>query len=258
MRFARICLVIATVGFMSVILPTRMDGQETQQLNQTGQQTEARSAERSGDEHQRAQEELKKQTHQRILGIFPNFNTSFVQDAAKLTSRQKFQLAFRSAIDPVTFMVAGIDAGFEQASNTFPSYGQGGEGYAKRFGASYADSFNGGMLGNALFPALLHQDPRYFRKGSGPFSHRLLYAIASTIRTRGDNGRWQPNYSNVLGNFAAGGISNLYYPAEDRGFGLTVGRALTVTAEGALGSIFVEFWPDISAKLSGKNKTNRK
>src|SRR5215467_6699257 len=122
LTFARLCLVIATAGFMSVILPTRMDGQETKQLNQTGQQTEAGSEERSGDEHQRAQEELKKQTHQRILGIFPNFNTSFVQDAAKLTPRQKFQLAFRSVIDPVTFMVAGIDAGFEQANNTFPSY----------------------------------------------------------------------------------------------------------------------------------------
>jgi hypothetical protein len=229
-----------------------MNGQETQQPPR------ARQAEPSENNHQRAEDDLKKQEHQRIMGVIPNFNTSYNQNAAPLTARQKFRLAFRSAIDPVTFLTAGFVAGIEQARDTFPEYGQGGEGYAKRFGAAYADSFNGGMLGNALFPALLHQDPRYFRKGSGPFSHRLFYAIASTVRTRNDNGRWAPNYSNVLGNFAAGGISNLYYPESDRGFVLTTQRALVVTAEGALGSIFVEFWPDISAKLFGKNKPNHK
>lgn len=200
-------------------------------------------------EQERSERELEQQKHQRILGVFPNFNTSYIPDAAALSGRQKFSLAFRSAVDPITFAVAAVDAGGSQVSNRFPAYGQGLKGYAKRFGASYTDSFNGTMLGGAVFPALLHQDPRYFRKGTGPFMPRLLYAISTTVRAKNDSGEWMPNYSNVLGNLAAGGISNLYYPANDRGAGLTVQRALVVTAEGALGSIFVEFWPDISGKL---------
>jgi len=167
---------------------------------------------------------------------------------------QKFELAAKSALDPFTFAVVGVDAGLNQAQNEFSGYGQGAKGYAKRFGASYADSFNGTMLGNALFPVLLKQDPRYFRKGTGSFGGRVLYALASTVRCKNDDGKWAPNYSNVLGNVAAGGISNLYYPAADRGPGLVFGRALTVTAEGAIGAVFVEFWPDISRKFFVKHR----
>lgn len=193
--------------------------------------------------------EVHAQEHQRILGVMPNFNTSNVPDAEPLTARQKFELAAKGALDPFTFAVAGLDAGLSQAENNFPEYGQGGLGYAKRFGASYADSFDSTMIGNALFPVLLKQDPRYFRKGTGSFARRFLYAVMSTVKCKNDNGRWAPNYSNVLGNIAAGGISNLYYPPADRGAGLTFQRAATVTAEGALGAVFIEFWPDISRKL---------
>lgn len=126
------------------------------------------------------------------------------------------------------------------------------QGYAKRFGAAYVDSFDGNMLGNALFPVLLHQDPRYFRKGTSSFTSRLLYAISTTVICKGDDGQWHPNYSNVLGNLTAGGISNLYYPSSDRGVELTFQRALTVSAEGAIGAAFYEFWPDISRKLFHK------
>jgi hypothetical protein len=100
---------------------------------------------------------------------------------------------------------------------------------------------------------LLHEDPRYFRKGEGTVKRRALHAIASTVWSRNDNGTWGPNYSNVLGNLTAGGLANLYYPSTDRGLGLTLQRAATVTAEGALGAIFVEFWPDISNKVFHHN-----
>jgi len=193
--------------------------------------------------------EVRAQEHQRILGVMPNFNTSNVQDAEPLTPGQKFDLAAKGAFDPFTFAVAGLDAGLSQAENSFPEYRQGALGYAKRFGASYADSFDSTMIGNALFPVLLKQDPRYFRKGTGSFMSRLFYAMASTVKCKDDDGKWAPNYSNVLGNIAAGGISNLYYPPSDRGAGLTFERAATVTAEGALGAAFIEFWPDISHKL---------
>lgn len=205
------------------------------------------------DEHERAERELKKQQKQRILGVIPNFNTSYVQDAATLSTRQKFRLALRSAVDPFAFVAAGLDAALEQSRNGFPGYGQGAQGYGKRMGAAYADAFSGSMLGGAIFPSMLHQDPRYFRKGTGSFGSRFFYAVSTTVRAKNDSGRWAPNYSNVLGNLAAGGISNAYYPATDRGLSLTFERALTVTAEGAIGAIFVEFWPDISSKLFHKH-----
>src|SRR5580698_1183712 len=98
----------------------------------------------------------------------------------------------------------------------FRGYGQGAQGYAKRFGASYTDGFVGTFLADAVLPSVLHQDPRYFYRGTGSIRSRALYAMASAVICKGDNGRWQPNYSNVLGNLAAAGISNAYYPASNR------------------------------------------
>ncbi|HEY7212439.1 MAG TPA: hypothetical protein VH477_19340 [Bryobacteraceae bacterium] len=199
-----------------------------------------------------AAEQIKQQERQRILGVIPIFNVSNIPDAVPMTPRQKFRLAMRSALDPATFFIAGADAGISQWQNDFSGYGQGAQGYFKRWGASYADTFDSALLGNAVFPSLLHQDPRYFRKGTGSFGSRLWYAVLTTVRTKGDNGRWQPNYSNILGNIAAGGVANLYYPSTDRGVGLTFERAFTVTAEGAIGGFVLEFWPDISRKFSKK------
>jgi hypothetical protein len=200
-----------------------------------------------------AAEQIKRQEHQRVLGVFPSFNVSNIPDAVAMTPKQKFELAFKSATDPVTFVIAGVDAATSQLENDYSGYGQGAEGYFKRWGASYADTFDGDMLGNALFPSLLHQDPRYFRRGTGSISSRLWYSLMTTVRCKGDNGNWQPNVSNLLGNIAAGGIANLYYPSTDRGAGLTFERAFTVTAEGAFGAVFLEFWPDVSRKLRKKH-----
>ena len=111
----------------------------------------------------------------------------------------------------------------QQAQNTFSGYGQGAQGYAKRYGAAFADVAIGTFIGSAILPSLLKQDPRYFYKGTGSTRSRILYAIANSVICKGDNGRWQTNYSNILGNLAAGGISNLYYPAQNRnGAGLTL------------------------------------
>ncbi|MGC2403801.1 MAG: carboxypeptidase regulatory-like domain-containing protein [Acidobacteriaceae bacterium] len=201
----------------------------------------------------KAEEQLKQQERQRIAGIVPNFNVSYQQDALALSRTQKLRLAWHTATDPVTFAIAGFDAGLSQAQNEFPGYGQGAQGYAKRFGASYADNFDGTMLGNALLPILFKQDPRYFRRGEGSFSSRLLYSLSTTVWCRNDSGSHGPNFSNILGNLAAGGISNLYYPSTDRGAGLTFERGLTVTAYGSAGGVFNEFWPDIARKIL-KNK----
>ena len=191
-----------------------------------------------------AADQLKAEKKQRLLGIVPAFNTVQSGTAAPLTKGQKFDLWYHSSIDPFTFVVAGIDAGIEQAENSYPEYHQGFEGFAKRYGASYADSVDGNFWGNAVLPSLLHQDPRYFRLGHGSPKGRLWYAVLSTVRCKGDDGRWEPSYSNVLGNLIGGAISNAYYPASDRGVGLTLERGFTVTAEGAIGAVAYEFYPD--------------
>jgi hypothetical protein len=189
-----------------------------------------------------AEEQIKAQEKQRVLGVFPNFYTSYVWNAAPLTSKQKFRLALRTSIDPTVFVVTGVTAGIEQWQNYFSGYGQGSQGYAKRFGAAYSDAFISTMIGAAILPSVFHQDPRYFYKGTGSIGSRALYAISTVVRCKGDNGRWQPNYSNVLGNLASAGISNLYYPSTDQhGAQVTMDNALIGTAEGAISALIQEF-----------------
>ncbi len=212
-------------------------------------QIEPASASPALSQQELAEQQVRQQEKQRIAGVVPNFNVSYNGDAVPLSPRQKLHIAFRSAVDPVTFGVAGVDAGRSQIQNEFPGYGQGLQGYGKRWGAAYADNFDGTLLGNAIFPILLKEDPRYFRRGTGSFSSRLFYSLSTTVWSKRDNGKWGPNYSNVLGNLAAGGISNLYYPASDRGADLTFERGFTVTAYGALGGVFNEFWPDVARKI---------
>ena len=179
---------------------------------------------------------------QRVLGVFPNFYSSYDWHAPPMLARQKYALAFRSMIDPMTFAGAGMIAGVEQWRDTFPGYGQGVAGYGRRYGAAYANSFTGRMLGGAAFPSLFHQDPRYFYKGSGSVVTRALYAISTALITKGDNGRWQPNYSHVLGNFTAGAISNLYYPASSQGLSLTLLNGALETAGDAATDFMREFF----------------
>ena len=190
-----------------------------------------------------AEEQIKDQEKQRVLHVIPNFYVSYVPNAAPLNARQKFELAWKTTVDPVSLVVVGAIAGVQQAQNDFSGYGQGAQGYAKRYGASYANLVAGTFIGSAILPSVLKQDPRYFYKGSGSKRSRLMYALASAVICKGDNAHWQANYSNILGNLAAGGLSNLYYPTEDRnGAGLTFENALIgIGASGAV-SVFEEFF----------------
>lgn len=189
-----------------------------------------------------AQAQVQLAEKQRVLGVIPNFYAAYVWNAEPLNARQKFQMAWRMSVDPVSILTSGSMAGIEQAQNSFAGYRQGARGYSRRFGAAYADYVSSTMLGQAVFPALLRQDPRYFVKGKGSVVSRGLYAITSSVMCRGDNRRWQPNYSNVLGNVTAAAISNAYYPATDRhGAGLLIRNSMVSTAAGAIGGLFQEF-----------------
>jgi hypothetical protein len=213
-----------------------------------------KSTQPSTSQQDQAAEDLKREEKQRILGIMPDFNMIDNAQAPPLSPKQKFHLFWKSSTDPYAFFVASFVAGVGQAKNSNPEYGQGAEGYFKRFGASYADSFDGNLWGNAILPVWLHEDPRYFRMGSGPIGKRIIHAALSTVWCRRDNGTWGPNYSNVMGNFIGGAISNAYYPDANRGAGLVFTNGLTVTAEGAIGAQLVEFWPDILRHY--RNKKN--
>jgi Carboxypeptidase regulatory-like domain len=204
-----------------------------------------------------AQEQMKEAEQQRVLGVIPNFYSSYIWNAAPLSPKQKFELAFRSKLDPVAFVSSGVTAGIEQRANRFPGYGQDAQSYAKRYGAAYATGALGRLIGSALLPSLLHQDPRYFYRGSGSIPSRTLYALSAALICRGDNGRPQPNYSNVLGDLAAGGISNLYHPAGDRGVTLTIDNALIAIAANAASNVVREFLlrgltPRVPAYANGK------
>jgi len=173
-----------------------------------------------------AEQQLKVQEQQRVLAIIPNFFVTYIHgNAVPLDAKQKFELAWRSTIDPITIVVTAGIAGVEQAKNDYSQFGQGAQGYGKRFGTTYADLMTGTYFGAAIYPTLLKQDPRYFYNGQGTRKSRLLYALGSSVFCKGDNGRWQPNYSNFLGNITAGGLANFYYPSNHRGVGRTFERA---------------------------------
>ena len=188
-----------------------------------------------------ALEQIKEQEHQRILGVLPNFYTSYIWNAAPMPSKLKFELAVRALIDPVSFLAPAGVAAVQQERNRFPGYGQGSEGYAKRFGASYADAVAFRVLGSAIFPAILHQDPRYFYRGSGSPRSRILYALLATVICRGDNGRLEPNFSRALGSFSAAGLSNVYRAPADRSLGRTLRNGIVIMGTGSITNVLREF-----------------
>lgn len=200
------------------------------------------------NDRKKAQEQLDNQFHQRVFGVMATFNTTNNKDALPLSTSQKYVLFFRSAIDPWPFVLTAVGAGLDQAQNSFPEYGQGAEGYAKRWGAGYTDYFTGNLLGNAVLASALKEDPRYFQKGTGSFAARALWAAGGTVWCKRDNGSWGPNYANVGGNLLGAAVSNLYYPASERTVGDTLERGFTVTAQAIIGSEVIEFWPDIARR----------
>lgn len=195
--------------------------------------------------HDLAEEQLKQQEKQRVLGVMATFNTTRNQNALPLSPGQKYQLFFKSATDPWPFGLNAVVAGIGQADDSYPAWGQGMGGYATRFGAAYSDYFIGNFFGNAVLPSLWHEDPRYFQKGNGPVATRFLWAAGSTVWCKRDKGGWGPNYANVIGNLVGSSIARAYYPASERNVTDTITDGLTVSAEGIVGAEVIEFWPDL-------------
>ena len=165
---------------------------------------------------EQAREQLKTEEKQRVLGVFPDFLVSYSPNPAPLTAAQKLHLGWKIIVDPVSLVGTAISAGIDEARNNHPEFGQGAEGYAKRFGAQYANRVSHVMIGRVVMQSIFHQDPRYFYKGTGSFGSRALYAIGTAFVAKSDKGQWQFDYSDVLGGIASHEISTLYYPTTSR------------------------------------------
>jgi len=192
------------------------------------------------DPVQVATEQLKVEEKQRVFGIVPNYYVSYETNPAPLTSKMKFALALKVSTDPVTAAGVGLVSAARQAADS-PNYGQGWDAYGQRVGAVSADAFTDIMIGGAILPSLLHQDPRYFYQGTGSTGSRMRHAIFSPFVTKGDNGKSQPNYSSMGGDLASAAISNLYFPSSNRGVGLVLGNFALGTAERIGAALAQEF-----------------
>ena len=203
------------------------------------------------DAGQLAIEQIQAEEHQRILGIIPNFYVSYDHRFAPMSTKLKYKLALRTATDVVTIGAAAFTAGIDQAADT-PAYVEGTRGYFERFGANYASGASDILIGGAVLPALLHQDPRYFYQGTGTTRSRVLHALASPFEAKGDNGEWQFNYSSIGGDLAASALTNVYYPRQDRGVGLVFSNTLLLTGGRMISGLAQEF---LLSRYTTKSKT---
>lgn len=192
----------------------------------------------------------KTRSENHIFWVIPNYRSDENQSATTtLAPGAKFKIAIQDSFDPAAFLVAGVFAGMSMAQRQYAPFGQEALGFARYYGGAFADQAIGNIMTESLFPIALHQDPRYFVRGTGGFWKRTGYALSREVVTRGDNGRSQFNTSEIAGNAAAAGISNIYYPAEDRTFGNTVNKWGQQLALDSFFNVMKEFWPDVRKKL---------
>ena len=189
----------------------------------------------------------------RIFVLLPNYRTTLAsQPFAPLSAKEKLKLTARDSFDFPLFFISGVWAGIYQLQDRNPSFGQGALGYAKRYGAAWGDQTIANVLSEGVFPALLRQDPRYFRlgRGGGGFWRRTRYSLTRVFVTRNDSGRWGFNYSEWAGVSVGVGVSNLYYPADTRDANHNFHKLGMQVGGDALYNFLREFWPDWQAKLS--------
>ncbi len=195
----------------------------------------------------------KKEKPDRIFGVLPNYSSVNGANVPPLSVKEKFKITAQGAFDPYEFGIVAILAGKDQAGADDAAWGQGLKGYGKRYAAAFGDQAIGNFMTGAIYPSLLHQDPRYFCKGQGGFWRRTRYAVTRVIITRSDSGTRQFNFSEFLGDATGAGIADAYHTKEERTLSGTAGTFSTQIAVDALGDVLKEFWPDIHQKLRRKH-----
>ncbi len=197
--------------------------------------------------------QVKAEEKQRVFGVIPNFYVAYDKQFVPLTTKMKFELAAKASTDVVTLVGAAMIGGINQAAGDKPNYVQGAKGYGQRFGAAYAGAADDILIGGAILPVLLHQDPRYFYQGTGSTRSRIFHAASAPFIARGDNGRQQFNYSSIGGDLASGALANLYYPTADRGASLVFTSALLTTGGRIVNALAQEF---ILSKVTSRGKNH--
>ena len=242
-----VCHLLIGLGFLFGSIAAM--GQETSPLPDKPQPAQSQSPQSNSDQNGR-QHALSKN---HIFWVIPNYRSD--EDPATIkpmTPGAKMKVAFDDSFDPSAFLVAGVFAGVGMAQRQYPSFGQGAQGLGKYYGGAFADQAIGNIMSEGLFPAALHQDPRYFVRGEGGFWKRTGYAISREFTTRGDDGRDHFNTSELAGNAVAAGISNVYYPAADRSFGNTANKWGQQIGLDTFFNVAKEFWPDMRKRLFGQ------
>ena len=186
----------------------------------------------------------------RIFWIVPNYAAvSAHTQLPPLTAHEKFVLAMHDSVDYSSFVWAGVLAGQGMALRSYPELGHGAAGYARYYWRSFADQASGAFFTEAIVPAMTHEDPRYYTLGQGSFLRRTAYALSQVVLTKTDSGGTSFNFSEILGNGMEAGVSNLYYPPQERGLRKTGENWATGLESAALNNIIKEFWPDIRHNL---------
>jgi hypothetical protein len=237
-------LSFAAKGFAARTIAGELRTGETLNLPQTALAIESFATDVTVTQTQAelAETQIKVEEQQRLLGVLPNFFAAYDRDAAPLNAKQKLELTARTWFDPSSFVIEGVIAGVWQAENTHKGFGQGAQGYAKRYGAGFADYGTSLLLEKVVTTTIFKQDPRYFYKGTGTKRSRALYAISRTFVCRGDNKKDQFCYSSFINRLGTGFVTNYYYPAADRDHtGVILRNSAMGIGFDALGNLFQEF-----------------
>jgi hypothetical protein len=223
--------------------PADQSSAQSQDQNNLGEQN-------TKPEDTKTNEDSKKTKDDRMFYVMPNYLTVENQSQVKPISwKEKFAISAKGTFDPYEFAIVGVVAGIRQAENSYPAFGQGAEGYGKRYGAAFADQVDGNLMVGGVYPTILKTDPRYFRLGEGRYGHRFLYAISRVFVTRKDSGASMFNIPEFAGNATAIAISNVYYPASDRSFVSSFTGWGVQMGIDAFGNELKEFWPDVHGYL---------
>jgi hypothetical protein len=227
--------------------------QQDKPANQPPAQTNPQDKDKAQPD--KAQQEKAKAKDDRMFYVMPNYLTVGSESQVKpLTWKEKFAIAAKGSFDPYEFTVVGIVAGIRQAEDSSPAFGQGMQGYGKRYGSAFADQVDGNVMVGGVFPSIMKVDPRYFQLGKGSVPRRMGYAFSRIFVARTDSGKHIFNVPEFAGNATAIAISNFYYPAADRGFSTSISDWGTQMGLDAFGNELKEFWPDIHHYLQKKHE----
>ena len=247
------CYLLIGLGFL--FGSTAAMGQGTSSLPDKPQPTQSQSRQSNPEQNDRQHEPSKNH----IFWVIPNYrsdeNTTTI---LPLTRSAKMKVAFDDSFDPSAFLVAGVFAGLGMAQRQYTTFGHGAQGFGKYYGGAFADQAIGNIMSEGLFPAALHEDPRYFVRGEGGFWKRTGYAMSREFITSGDDGRDHFDISELAGNAVAAGISNVYYPAADRSLANTANKWGEQIALDTFFNVAKEFWPDVRNKLFNQGSKSKR